>query len=100
MTDAPYPFGRPQGVAHLQKQKTADRDAGDAEADAAADPSLCMGCGARLSRDDIGLTKKLINRGAKTFLCKRCLAGKFQMTIADCDNLIEHFRASGCHFFL
>ena len=100
MTDAPIPSGRPQGVAHLQKQvqQTSDGDAGSAET--AADPALCTGCGVRLSRDDIGLTKKLINRGATTFLCKRCLAGKFQMTIADCDNLIEHFRASGCHFFL
>ena len=40
----------------------------------------CKICGTELTRDEIGLTKKLINRGAIEFLCISCLAKKFDMT--------------------
>ena len=60
----------------------------------------CVRCHAPLTNDEIGLTKKLINRGATEFLCMTCLAEKFDMTEAECQTLIDHFREAGCHLFL
>ncbi len=59
----------------------------------------CKVCGRALEADEIGLTKKLINRGAKEFLCLSCIAEKFEMTEDECRTLIAHFRETGCHFF-
>ena len=59
----------------------------------------CKICGRTLVKDEIGLTKKLINRGAKEFLCLSCIAEKFEMTEEECRTLIAHFRETGCHFF-
>ncbi|MBR5222342.1 MAG: hypothetical protein IKV66_15260 [Clostridia bacterium] len=59
----------------------------------------CKICGTELERDEIGLTKKLINRGATDFLCISCLAKKFDMTEEECRTLIVHFRDAGCHLF-
>ncbi len=59
----------------------------------------CKTCGRELTRDEIGLTKKLINRGATEFLCLACLAKKFDMTEKECQTLIAHFREAGCHLF-
>ena len=59
----------------------------------------CKICGTELERDEIGLTKKLINRGATDFLCISCLAKKFDMTEEECRTLIDHFRDAGCHLF-
>ena len=61
---------------------------------------ICKICGREVTRDEIGLTKKLINRGATEFLCMTCLAEKFDMTEAECQTLIDHFREAGCHLFL
>lgn len=86
--------GRPRGIAHLQSPAPASPDTPPKP-----DPTHCAACGAALVSDEIGLTKKLINRGTETFYCKGCLAKRFSMTVADCDELIAHFRAAGCHFF-
>ena len=59
----------------------------------------CKICGTELERDEIGLTKKLINRGATDFLCISCLSKKFDMTEEECRTLIVHFRDAGCHLF-
>ena len=60
----------------------------------------CKVCCRELTRDEIGLTKKLINRGASEFLCLTCLAKKFDMTVEECRTLIAHFREAGCHLFV
>ena len=39
----------------------------------------CARCGKALENDDIGATKKLINRGAESFLCVECLAAYFKV---------------------
>ena len=67
---------------------------------AVSSSDLCKTCGREVTRDEIGLTKKLINRGATEFLCMTCLAEKFDMTEAECQTLIDHFREAGCHLFL
>ena len=67
---------------------------------AVSSSDICKTCGREVTRDEIGLTKKLINRGATEFLCMTCLAEKFDMTEAECQTLIDHFREAGCHLFL
>ena len=61
--------------------------------------SVCINCGRELSPTDIGLTKKLINRGATQFMCKKCLADKFNVTEARWDEKVAEFRAAGCLLF-
>ena len=60
----------------------------------------CAQCGKALTRDEGGLSRKLINRGTKVFYCLDCLA---QMNRTDRETLlgmIERFRQAGCPLFL
>ena len=60
---------------------------------------LCVTCGAKLSSDEIGLHKRLINRGATEFCCITCLSKRFGVTTEKLRSLIEHYRRSGCTLF-
>lgn len=60
----------------------------------------CESCGRPLGRDDVGLTRKLINRGATKYLCIDCLAQMFEVTRPDLEKKIEEFRQMGCTLFL
>ena len=60
----------------------------------------CIRCCAPLSRDEIGLTKKLINRGCTEFLCYHCLAKHFQVAVEDLRRKVAEFREMGCTLFL
>ena len=59
----------------------------------------CKKCGKELSGNDIGLTKKLINRGSTEFLCIDCIAEKFDCTKELLEEKIKQFKASGCTLF-
>lgn len=59
----------------------------------------CMKCGKALSGNDVGLTKKLINRGSTEFMCIDCLAEKFNCSRELLEKKIEQFKASGCTLF-
>jgi len=59
----------------------------------------CKTCGKELSQDEIGLTKKLINRGATEFFCMECLSEKFNCPVSVLEERIEHFRLQGCSLF-
>lgn len=59
----------------------------------------CASCGALLSRDEIAVTKKLINRGARTFFCVACLAKYFDVTSQDILDRIAYFKQTGCTLF-
>lgn len=61
--------------------------------------SRCKNCGKELNTVDVGLTKKLINRGATEFCCKKCLAAKFNVTEELLDEKVRQFRAAGCLLF-
>ena len=60
----------------------------------------CERCGRPLGRDDVGLTRKLINRGATKYLCIDCLAQMFEVTRQDLEKKIEECRQMGCTLFL
>ena len=61
--------------------------------------SKCLKCGKELTLIDVGLSKKLINRGATEYFCKACLAEKFGVTEALLDEKVRAFRAAGCALF-
>ncbi len=58
-----------------------------------------MKCGKTLTNDEIGIHKKMINRGATEFFCLRCLAEFTNSTEDRLRERIEHFRAQGCLLF-
>ena len=59
----------------------------------------CHACGQALTRDEIGLSKKLINRGTQTFFCVHCLARNFHVPEDTLWQMIERFREAGCSLF-
>ena len=59
----------------------------------------CSDCGRSLTGDEIGLYRKMVNRGAEKFLCISCLAIKLRCEETALHERIEYFRAQGCTLF-
>jgi len=59
----------------------------------------CRQCGRALTRDEIAVTRKLINRGAREFYCVSCLAAYFEVAPEDIQERIRFFRSTGCTLF-
>lgn len=59
----------------------------------------CAACGRVLTHDEIALTKKLINRGARIFFCIPCLAAKFEASEDELHEKIAQFKEMGCTLF-
>lgn len=64
-----------------------------------ADKEWCRRCKRELTPDEIGLTKKLVNRGSQVYYCLDCLADGFQVTRADLEEKIRYFKEMGCTLF-
>ncbi len=61
--------------------------------------AVCVSCGRPVTRDEIAVTKKLINRGATAFYCVPCLAKYFEVKPKDIEERIRYFRQMGCTLF-
>ena len=59
----------------------------------------CIHCGRPLTGDEAALHKRLINRGAESFLCLSCLAEYFRCTEEMLRDKIDYFRSIGCLLF-
>ena len=60
----------------------------------------CYVCGKEnLSKDEIGLTKKLINKKAVSFYCIDCLAEYLEVTTEELLDKLEEFKEEGCTLF-
>lgn len=60
----------------------------------------CYVCGKEnLSKDEIGLTKKLINKKAASFYCIDCLAEYLEVTTEELLDKLEEFKEEGCTLF-
>ena len=59
----------------------------------------CKQCGRELTADEIGLHKKMINRGSTEFMCISCLAVFFHCEESLLREKIEQFRSQGCMLF-
>lgn len=62
--------------------------------------AICYVCGKDpLNKDEVGLTKKLIDKKAKQFYCIGCLAAYLEVTEEELINKIEEFKDEGCTLF-
>lgn len=58
----------------------------------------CSVCQKRLSRNEIGLCKKLLSDDSERY-CISCLAELLECTVEDLEYRIEMFRDEGCTLF-
>ena len=63
------------------------------------DQIRCVRCGNILEKDDVAMTRKMINRGAEAFFCIPCLAARFELTEEILREKIKEFKAMGCTLF-
>lgn len=60
----------------------------------------CYICGKEaLSKNEVGLTQKLIDRGSKRFYCLDCLAEYLEVDTEFLLTKIEEFKEQGCKLF-
>jgi hypothetical protein len=60
----------------------------------------CPDCGKTpLSRDEIGISKKLLGEDSTRILCLSCLATWLEVTEEELMAKIEEFKAAGCKLF-
>lgn len=61
----------------------------------------CQYCYSSLSKNEIGLSKKMFEMEArqKRFTCLSCMADVLETTIEDLENKIEEFKNEGCKLF-
>lgn len=60
----------------------------------------CVSCGKNdLSKNEIGINKKLLGDDVKMFYCLECLAEYLEVTPQDILDKIEEFKEEGCKLF-
>jgi len=60
----------------------------------------CYACGKEaLSKNEIGLTKKLLGRRSSRFYCLYCLAEYLEVDAESLLAKVEEFKAQGCKLF-
>ena len=63
------------------------------------DTDICDSCGAKLSKDEIALNKKLMGLDVEEFYCLSCFADILGTTEQDLKEKIEDFKEEGCTLF-
>lgn len=59
----------------------------------------CIKCKTELTNNDIGLHKKLVNRGATEYMCINCLSQYFKISVPVLEKKIVEFKKMGCTLF-
>ena len=60
----------------------------------------CVACGKKeLSKNTIGINKKLLGADVNNFYCMNCLADYLEVTVEDLLDKIEEFKEEGCKLF-
>ncbi len=63
--------------------------------------TICKSCyKVPLTKDEIGLCKKLLGDDGSGFLCMDCLASYLDSTVEDLLDKVEEFKEEGCTLFL
>ena len=60
----------------------------------------CCDCGIELKKDEIALSRKLIDSDTSEFYCLSCMADNFGCTKEDLEVKIQEFKEQGCTLFL
>jgi uncharacterized protein YlaI len=61
---------------------------------------VCYVCGKEdLSKNEVGLTKKLLDKNAKHFYCLDCLAEYLEIDTEFLLEKVEEFKTQGCSLF-
>ena len=60
----------------------------------------CKDCGKELSKDEIALTKKIIDKDSKEFLCLECMSYVLDCSVDDLETKIQEFKEQGCTLFM
>lgn len=62
--------------------------------------TVCFNCGKKkISKNEIGLNKKLLQRNAEKFYCLNCLAEYLEVESEFLVEKIEEFKDQGCTLF-
>ena len=61
---------------------------------------ICCECGKSLKKDEMALTKKLIDVDTEEFYCLDCLAEYIGCSVQDLKEKIQEFKEQGCTLFL
>ena len=60
----------------------------------------CSSCRKKpLSKDEIGVCKKLLGKTTKSFFCINCFASYLDVTVQDLKDKIDEFKSEGCTLF-
>ena len=60
----------------------------------------CVSCSQQnLSKDTVGINKKLLGKDIKSFYCLDCLAEFLDCTVEDLLDKIDEFKEEGCTLF-
>ncbi len=60
---------------------------------------VCEACGKPIDSIDIGAYRKLMDKSAKAYLCRACLAERLGWTREYLDGVILMYRKRGCTLF-
>lgn len=53
-----------------------------------------------ISKDEIGINKKLLGKDIRTFFCIDCLANYLDCSVEELLDKIEEFKSEGCTLFM
>lgn len=59
----------------------------------------CMKCGRELTKDEIAMHKKTVNRGATSYWCLDCLAEHFEVSRGFLEEKMRKLKEMGCTLF-
>lgn len=60
----------------------------------------CSSCRKKpLSKDEVGVCKKMLGKGTKKFFCLDCFASYLDTTVEELNEKIEEFKEEGCKLF-
>ena len=60
----------------------------------------CLECRAKLIKDEVALTQKMLGRQITSFYCLKCLAIELDCEQEDLAVKIQEFKEQGCALFL
>lgn len=60
----------------------------------------CIDCGKTITKDEVALSRKLIDPDTEELYCLSCMSENFGCTVEDLKIKIQEFKEQGCTLFL